>query len=225
MLAHFEPDSIENQKINSLHHRLSQILEDGYVKPIVSVNITQADGQRFWMLGQIKVAGAYLIKKPITLVDAISFGRGLLSNGKDREVGNPEAAGLKRATLIRNGDLISVNFDTLIREGDLSQNVCVRAGDYIFAPSLTARSICILGEVSQPGPVYSESAPPFSVPTLRQAESTRMRKIQKPSSFEVAPENLRPPRSTSGPSDAAGSRISLPKAAISSGFLELRGPN
>lgn len=66
------------------------------MNPVVSVNVAQADSQRFWMLGQIKVPGAYPIKKPTTLVDALSFGGGLLSNGEDREVGNPEAADLER---------------------------------------------------------------------------------------------------------------------------------
>ena len=137
--------------------RLSKILEENYVNPVVSVNVAQADSQRFWMLGQIKVPGAYPIKKPTTLVDALSFGGGLLSNGEDREVGNPEAADLERAILIRNGDLVPVNFEALVREGDMSQNVYVRAGDYIFVPSLTAQSIYILGEVAQPGPVYYEA--------------------------------------------------------------------
>jgi len=105
----------------------------------------------------VKTPGAYPIKKPTTLIDALSFGGGLLSSVEDREVGNPEAADLERAILIRDGDLVPVDFEALVREGDMSQNVYVRAGDYIFVPSLTVRSIYILGEVARPGPVYYES--------------------------------------------------------------------
>ncbi|MEM6690936.1 MAG: SLBB domain-containing protein, partial [Planctomycetota bacterium] len=127
-----------------------------YVNPIVTVNVAQADSQRFWMLGQVRTPGTYPITKPTTVIDAISIGGGLLANDEDNEVGNPEAADLERAILIRNGDLVPVDFKALVREGDMSQNVYIKAGDYIFIPSLTARSVYVLGEVNTPGPVFFE---------------------------------------------------------------------
>ncbi|MEM9018847.1 MAG: SLBB domain-containing protein, partial [Verrucomicrobiota bacterium] len=136
---------------------LAQLLEEDYVNPVVTVNVANADSQRFWILGQVRQPGTYSIKKPTTVVDALSIGGGLLSNDRGEEVGNPEAADLERAILIRDGDLIPVDFYSLIHEGDMSQNVYVKGGDYIFIPSLTARSVYVLGEVAQPGPVYYET--------------------------------------------------------------------
>lgn len=135
---------------------LSRKLEDDYVNPVVTVNVAQADSQRFWMLGQVSRPGAYPIQKPTTVIDAISQGGGLLSNRDGIEVTNPEAADLERAILIRNGDLIPVDFEALIREGDMSQNVYVKGGDYVFVPSLNAQSIYVLGDVNRPGPVFYE---------------------------------------------------------------------
>lgn len=135
---------------------LSKKLENDYVNPVVSVNVAQADSQRFWMLGQVSQPGAYPIQKPTTVIDAISIGGGLFTNQDGIEVGNPEAADLERAILIRDGNLIPVNFENLIREGDMSQNVYVKGGDYLFVPSLNAKSIYVLGEVNQPGPVFYE---------------------------------------------------------------------
>lgn len=135
---------------------LSKKLEDDYVNPIVTVNVAQADSQRFWMLGQVSRPGAYPIQKPTTVIDAISQGGGLLSNRDGIEVTNPEAADLERAILIRNGDLIPVDFEALIREGDMSQNVYVKGGDYVFVPSLNTQSIYVLGHVNRPGPVFYE---------------------------------------------------------------------
>ncbi|MAS94151.1 MAG: hypothetical protein CMO55_13225 [Verrucomicrobiales bacterium] len=148
-----------NAKGKTLHEistQLSHQLKDDYVNPIVTVNVADADSQRFWMLGQVQTPGTYPIKKPTTLIDAISSGGGLLSNRDGVEVSNPEAADLERAILIRNGNLLPVNFDKLIREGDMSQNVYVKGGDYIFVPSLTGRSIYVLGAVNRPGPVFYE---------------------------------------------------------------------
>ena len=48
------------QEISTL---LSKKLENDYVNPVVSVNVAQADSQRFWMLGQVSEPGAYPIQK------------------------------------------------------------------------------------------------------------------------------------------------------------------
>jgi polysaccharide export outer membrane protein len=88
-------------------------------------------------------------------VDALSLASGLVGASQD-EVGNPEPADLERAILIRNGGLVPVHFEKLIHEGDMSQNVYLKGGDYIFVPSSVSRSIYVLGEVSRPGPVYYE---------------------------------------------------------------------
>lgn len=135
---------------------LSKSLQNDYVEPIVTVNVAKADSQRFWMLGQVQKPGTYPVTKPTSLIAALSAGGGLLTNDQSGEVGNPEAADLERAILIRNGDLVPVDFERLVREGDMSQNVYVRGGDYIFVPSLTKRSFYVLGSVNRPGPVYFE---------------------------------------------------------------------
>ncbi|MEM9282077.1 MAG: SLBB domain-containing protein [Verrucomicrobiota bacterium] len=148
--------NVKGMSLKEISGELSKALQDDYVNPIVTVNVAQADSQRFWMLGQVRTPGTYPITKPTTVIDAISIGGGLLANDENDEVGNPEAADLERAILIRDGDLVPVDFKALVREGDMSQNVYIQAGDYIFIPSLTARSVYVLGEVNTPGPVFFE---------------------------------------------------------------------
>ncbi len=148
--------NVKGMTITEISNALSEQLVDDYVNPIVSVNVANADSQRFWLLGQVRTPGAFPIQKPTTVIDAISQGGGLLSYDQNNEVGNPEAADLRRSILIRNGDLVPVDFDALIRNGDMSQNVYIQPGDYLFIPSLTSRSIYVLGEVITPGPVFYE---------------------------------------------------------------------
>ena len=131
---------VTGKTMSEISTLLSKSLESDYVDPIVTVNVAKADSQRFWMLGQVQKPGAYPITRPTTLISALSEGGGLLTNTESSEVSNPEAADLERAILIRNGDLIPVDFDRLVRDGDMSQNVYVKGGDYIFVPSLTTRS-------------------------------------------------------------------------------------
>ncbi|HRQ87694.1 MAG TPA: polysaccharide biosynthesis/export family protein [Bacteroidia bacterium] len=147
---------VKGKTIGEISTLLSKALENDYVKPVVTVNVAKADSQRFWMLGQVQKPGAYPITKPTNLISALSLGGGLLTTTDSNEVSNPEAADLERAILIRNGDLVPVDFERLVREGDMSQNVYVRGGDYIFVPSLTPRSFYVLGSVVRPGPVFFE---------------------------------------------------------------------
>lgn len=147
---------VRGKTITEISTLLSKALEKDYVQPVVTVNVAKADSQRFWMLGQVQKPGAYPITKPTTLIAALSEGGGLLAHTESNEVNNPEAADLERAILIRNGDLIPVDFSRLVEQGDMSQNVYVRSGDYIFLPSLTTRSCYVLGHVNKPGPVYFE---------------------------------------------------------------------
>ncbi len=147
---------VKGKTIGEISTLLSKALGEDYVNPVVSVNVAKADSQRFWMLGQVQNPGAYPITKPTTLIAALSGGGGLLTSTDSNEISNPEAADLERAILIRNGDLVPVDFERLVREGDMSQNVYVRGGDYIFVPSLTTRSFYVLGHVHNPGPVYFE---------------------------------------------------------------------
>lgn len=148
--------NVKDKSVQEISTQLSALLADDYVSPVVSVNIANADSQRFWMLGQVETPGTYPLTKPTTVIDAISQGGGLLSNRQGIEVSNPEAADLEKAILIRDGKLIPVDFARLITQGDMSQNVYVHPGDYIFVPSLTVRSLYVLGAVNRPGPVYYE---------------------------------------------------------------------
>lgn len=147
--------NVKGLTLKEVSTKLSHALKDDYVNPVVTVNIDTPDSQRFWMLGQVKTPGAYPIKKPTTVIDALSLASGLVGASQD-EVGNPEPADLERAILIRDGGLVPVHFEKLIHEGDMSQNVYLKGGDYIFVPSSVSRSIYVLGEVSRPGPVYYE---------------------------------------------------------------------
>jgi len=148
--------NVKDKSVQEISTQLSALLADDYVSPVVSVNIANADSQRFWMLGQVENPGTYPLTKPTTVIDAISLGGGLLSNREGIEVTNPEAADLEKAILIRDGKLIPVDFARLITQGDMTQNVYVHPGDYIFVPSLTVRSLYVLGAVNRPGPVYYE---------------------------------------------------------------------
>ena len=127
-------------------------LEDYYTTPVVSVNLNQAESQRFWVLGQVKTPGAYPMTGPTTLLEALSkYGR--LSSGEISGE-TQEVAALDRASLVRKGQPIPVDLRSLVEYGDMSQNVYLKAGDYIYLPSVQNRAVYVLGAVRKPGPLY-----------------------------------------------------------------------
>lgn len=144
--------NVKGMTIREVSAALAQGLSNDYVDPIVTVNVANADSQRFWMLGQVKNPGTYPLKKPTTLISALSQGEGLgvSSFGNESE----ETVDLRRAILIRDKELIPVDFEALVERGDMSQNVYIHPNDYIFLPSRLSSSIYVLGAVNNPGPVF-----------------------------------------------------------------------
>ena len=130
-------------------------------KPVVALTLRVVSSQRVWVLGRVNSPGIYTLAGPTTLLDAIAQAGGLSSStpfaslaaslGVSRPTGNTsEAADLSRSFIIRHGRILPVDFQQLLRDGALSQNVYLQPDDFIFLPSLTAPQVHVLGAVIQP---------------------------------------------------------------------------
>jgi protein involved in polysaccharide export with SLBB domain len=146
--------NVNGMSIREVSDALAEGLSYDYVDPIVTVNVANADSQRFWILGQVKNPGTYPLQKPTTLIAALSRSEGLgVSNfGNESE----ETVDLSRAMLIRNEKVIPVDFEALIEHGDMKQNVYIHPNDYIFLPSRLTNPIYVLGAVNNPGAVFND---------------------------------------------------------------------
>jgi len=54
---------------------------------------------------------------------------------------------------VRNGRRVPVDFERLFNKGDLSQNVLIEPGDYLFFPSGTVNEVYLFGAVGNQGPL------------------------------------------------------------------------
>ncbi len=118
-------------------------------KPVVAVTLRSAESQQVWILGRLGNPGVYPLGHPTTLLEAVAQAGGL---GVSTPVGGApiETADLSRSFLIRQGRMLPVDFDRLLRDGDLSQNVYLQPDDFIFVPSLRSAQVHIRGAVLQP---------------------------------------------------------------------------
>lgn len=130
-------------------------------KPVVSLTLRVVASQRVWVLGRVNSPGIYTLAGPTTLLDAVAQAGGLSSSspfaalaaslGVNTPAGNTaEAADLSRSFIIRHGRVLPVDFQQLLRDGALSQNIFLQPDDFIFLPSARAPQVHILGAVIQP---------------------------------------------------------------------------
>jgi polysaccharide export outer membrane protein len=127
----------------------------------ISISLVTAESQRIWVLGRLNKPGVYTMTGPMTLLEAISSAGGPapnstsaalggLVNASTSRGGSDEAADLSRAFVIRQGRLLRVDFQKLLREGDMSQNIYLQPDDFVYLPSSTVGSVHVLGAVQTP---------------------------------------------------------------------------
>ena len=126
-------------------------------KPQISMILRGVESRRIWVLGRVQVPGVYPMTAPMTLLEGISLAGGTmaLSSFTDQEAAGigEQLADLQHSFLIRGGKLLPVDFNRLLNEGDLNQNVYLEPDDFIYLPAARAREVYVLGAVAQPRPV------------------------------------------------------------------------
>jgi protein involved in polysaccharide export with SLBB domain len=95
--------------------------------------------KKVFVLGQVNKPEVVILRPEVTLVEAISRAGGVTSG-----------ADLPGALLVRAGRILPVNFDKLLRLGDVSQNVLLAANDIVLIPDVKDRKVFVLGEVKKP---------------------------------------------------------------------------
>ena len=135
-----------------------------YIKeqPQVSVTLHGVESQRVWLLGRLNKPGVYPMPAPMTLIEALSLAGGpsssssplaSLGGGPVSSGSSEEIADLRRSFVMRDGQMLPVDFHRLVKEGDMSQNIYLRPDDFVYVPSAIARDVFVLGAVLQPRPV------------------------------------------------------------------------
>jgi len=115
---------------------------------ILNITPYRFASQTFTVLGQMNNPQVYHLDGRMYLLDALARAGGM----KLGEILNVSADihDLTHATLVRHGEIIPVDFERLVYEGDATQNVEIHSGDIIFVPSALERKIYALGAFNNP---------------------------------------------------------------------------
>ncbi len=107
--------------------------------------------KKYYLLGAVVDRGAYTLDRPLTIIEAVARARGIDTGLYEHNT--VELADMKRSFIVRNGQRLPVDFEKLFTHGDLTQNILIEPGDYVYFPSGTVNEIYLLGAVSSQGPL------------------------------------------------------------------------
>ncbi len=135
---------------------LTQALRRDYTRPILNMSLVEVRSRRYWILGRVSRPGIFPLRQPTTLLEAISTSGGM---SVSRQSGTTqELADLSNSIVMRDGDILPVDFGKLIRDGDTGQNIYLRHNDFIYIPSSASSTVQLLGAVQSPQAVpYRDS--------------------------------------------------------------------
>jgi protein involved in polysaccharide export with SLBB domain/capsular polysaccharide biosynthesis protein len=137
--------------VDELRQKMDQALGKYRRGPHTVIIPVSYHSKKYYVLGKVVQRGVYNLDRPTTILEALARAKGIESGQVDYDI--VDVADLKRAFLMRDHKRIPIDFEKLFGSGDLSQNIQIEPGDYLYFPSTDVKQIYVLGEVSLPGSV------------------------------------------------------------------------
>jgi protein involved in polysaccharide export with SLBB domain len=135
--------------IDELRAKLDETLSKYYQTPRTVITPAAFRSKRYFVLGAVVNRGVYAFDRPMTVIEALARAGGLETGMYGART--VEVADLAHSFLVRNNQRMPVDFERLFQQGDLSQNIPLEPGDYLYFASSDANQIYVLGEVGAPG--------------------------------------------------------------------------
>lgn len=139
---------LSNLTLRQAKERLEQALSASIREPQVAVALREIQSKHVWLMGRVGQPGIYPLTGPMTLIEAITLAGGTSQSASAETT--EELADLRHSFVIREGELLPVDFRQLLREGDMRQNIYLRPDDFVFVPSSLSKEVFVLGAVPRP---------------------------------------------------------------------------
>lgn len=134
---------VEGMTVNQIRDIIARRLSTYITDPQVEVSVAAYLSKRVYVSGAVGNPGMLPITNvPMTVLDAIS------------QSGGPNAtANWHDVTLNRGGEEIELSLFEMLKQGDLTQNRLLQAGDVLHVPSAENQNVAVLGQVRNAGNV------------------------------------------------------------------------
>jgi len=134
--------AVAGLNLDQIQQRLAEAFSVYLKQPWVVVEVAEYRSQPVNLLGQFKNPGTYYLDRPLTLIQGVALGGGLL-----------DSANLRSARLLRGERTQPVDIYQLLTSGSPQQNTWLQAGDTIYVPDDRNQNVFVFGAVKKPGPV------------------------------------------------------------------------
>lgn len=137
--------------VDEMRARLDAVLAKSYKHARTIITPVEWHSKQYYLMGAVVDRGAFALDRPLTIIEAVAQARGIATGLYEHNT--IELADLPRAFIVRGNQRLPVDFDKLFGKGDLSQNILIEPGDYLYFPSGTLNEVYLLGAVRNPGPL------------------------------------------------------------------------
>ncbi len=138
--------------VDELRSKFDEELGKYYRTPHTLITPVSYHSKKYYVLGKVANRGVFTLDRPLTIVEALARAKGLETGLLDNRTAI-DLADLQRSFLMRQGRRLTVNFEKLFQEGDLSQNIPLEPEDYLYFAAANMKEVYVLGEVAIPGPL------------------------------------------------------------------------
>lgn len=134
---------VDGQTVDEIRETITRLLSEFVKDPQIEVRVAQFNSKFVFVTGAVIKPGRVALQNtPLTLIDAVQLASGFAPNANHHEL-----------KITRQNLTASVSSYDLLKSGDLSQNIVLRAGDLIHVPDDSTQRVYVMGEVTKPGQV------------------------------------------------------------------------
>ncbi len=147
MISYLFVDSLPaiGRTIKEVRKDLEERLSSYYRFVVLSVTPVKFGAAYYTVSGEVNLPGRKPVIGSPTLLSALCQAGGInVMEWRNQLI---DAGDLDHAFLARNGKYIHVDFMRLVRNGDLSLDVPLQEGDYVYIPDREFKQVFVMGEV------------------------------------------------------------------------------
>lgn len=135
--------------IDELRTKLTTELRRYYRNAKVVVTPFTFQSRKVYVLGKVVKKGTINLDRPMSLLEIVAEAGGLETGLFQQNT--VELADLGRSFVMRGQQRLPLDLEALFLRGDMSQNVAVQPGDYLYFPSANSNEIYVIGDVKMQG--------------------------------------------------------------------------
>lgn len=133
--------------IPEFRNGLTEQLKTYYRNPLVSITALNFTGDHYTISGEVRIPGKKLLLGEATVLTALSEAGGFTNRLYRNQT--IDLVDLNHSFLVSRGKYVPISFERLVLYGDMSQDVKLHSGDYIYMANYVMPKVYVLGEVTR----------------------------------------------------------------------------